>query len=127
MEDAAKLSIEVNDAIAKALATKDPKGEAAFSACELHKKWLCVYWPDGYYRPEAHKGLAEMYCQDARFREYYEKIGPNCADFLKEAINHYCDQPIVWERVERFKKKPRSGCIHQPVSGRSPGYFGTAA
>jgi uncharacterized protein YdhG (YjbR/CyaY superfamily) len=92
MEDAAKLSIEVNDAIAKALATEDPKGEAALIACELHKEWLCIYWPEGYYRPEAHRGLAEMYCQDPRFREYYEKIGPNCADFLKEAINHFCDQ-----------------------------------
>jgi uncharacterized protein YdhG (YjbR/CyaY superfamily)/DNA-binding transcriptional MerR regulator len=92
MEEAAKLSIQVNDAIGKALATKDPKGEAALAACGLHQQWLCVYWPDGYYRPEAHKGLAEMYCQDPRFREYYEKIGPNCADFLKKAINYYCDQ-----------------------------------
>jgi DNA-binding transcriptional MerR regulator/uncharacterized protein YdhG (YjbR/CyaY superfamily) len=92
MEDAAKLSIQVNEAIAKALQTKDPKSLEALEACDLHKKWLCVYWPDGYYRPEAHKGLAQMYCQDPRFREYYEKIGPGCAAFLKEAIDYYCDQ-----------------------------------
>lgn len=95
MEDAAKLSLQVNEAIRKALATKDPKSPEALAACELHKQWLCVYWPDGYYRSEAHKGLAEMYCQDPRFREYYEKIGPNCADFLKEAINNYCEQPSI--------------------------------
>lgn len=106
MEDAAKLSIEVNDAIGKALATKDPKGKEALAACELHKKWLCVYWPDGYYRPEAHKGLAEMYCQDPRFREYYEKIGPKCADFLKEAIDNYCDQNSCGTQTEDQRKNP---------------------
>jgi DNA-binding transcriptional MerR regulator/uncharacterized protein YdhG (YjbR/CyaY superfamily) len=91
MDEAARLSEEVNKAIGEALATKDPTGAAAMKACALHKKWLEVYWPDDYYRPEAHKGLADMYCQDQRFRAYYEKIGPDCADFLKKAIDHYCD------------------------------------
>lgn len=91
MDDAARLSDEVNQAIGDALATKDPTSAAAMKACSLHKKWLEIYWPDGYYRPEAHKGLADMYCQDPRFRAYYEKIGPDCADFLKQAIDHYCD------------------------------------
>jgi len=114
MEDAAKLSIEVNEAIAKALATKDPKSAEAMEACELHKKWLCVYWPDGYYRPEAHKGLAEMYCQDPRFREYYEKIGPNCADFLKEAINNYCEKtPGVCEASNSRKNPEVDAYINQ--------------
>lgn len=106
MEDAAKLSLQVNEAIGKAMATKDPKGEAALAACELHKKWLCVYWPDGYYRPEAHKGLAEMYCSDPRFREYYEKIGPDCADFLKEAIDNYCDQGNCSTTEQDPRKNP---------------------
>jgi len=106
MEEASKLSIEVNDAIRKALATKDPKGEAALAACDLHKKWLCVYWPDGYYKPDAHKGLADMYCQDPRFREYYEKIGPNCADFLKEAINYYCDSATKGTKVIDARRNP---------------------
>ena len=91
MDEAAKLSEQLNQAIGQALATKDPIGEAAMKACGLHKKWLEIYWPEGYYRPEAHKGLAAMYCQDHRFRAYYEKIGPDCAVFLKEAIDHYCD------------------------------------
>lgn len=91
MDQAAKLSQEVNEAIAQALATNDPTGPLAMKACALHKQWLQVYWPDGYYKPEAHKGLAQMYCLDDRFRAYYEKIGPNCADFLKEAIDHFCD------------------------------------
>jgi uncharacterized protein YdhG (YjbR/CyaY superfamily) len=106
MEEAAKLSIEVNDAIAKALGTKDPKSAEALEACELHKKWLCVYWPEGYYRPEAHKGLAEMYCQDDRFRDYYEKIGLNCAEFLREAINNYCDQTDTRSAASQNRKNP---------------------
>jgi len=91
MDQAEKLTEEVNAAIKKALASKDPTGPLAMKACTLHKQWLQVYWPDGYYQPEAHKGLAQMYCMDDRFRAYYEKIGPNCADFLKEAIDHFCD------------------------------------
>jgi uncharacterized protein YdhG (YjbR/CyaY superfamily) len=106
MEDAAKLSIEVNEAIAKALSTKNPKSAEALEACELHKKWLCVYWPDGYYRPEAHKGLAEMYCQDERFRDYYEKIGPDCAEFLRDAINFYCDQTHNRQESSVSRKNP---------------------
>ncbi len=106
MEEAARLSIEVNEAIGTALATNDPKGEAALAACELHKRWLCVYWPEGYYRPEAHKGLAEMYCQDPRFREYYEKIGEGCTDFLKKAIDSYCDHQISGPIADDARKNP---------------------
>jgi len=106
MENAAKLSIEVNEAIAMALTTKDPKSAEALEACELHKKWLCVYWPEGYYRPEAHKGLAEMYCQDDRFRDYYEKIGPSCAEFLRDAINYYCDQTDNRPEASQNRKNP---------------------
>jgi len=106
MEEAAKLSIEVNEAIGKALATQNPNGPEALAACELHKRWLCVYWPEGYYRPEAHKGLAQMYCQDPRFRDYYEKIGADCADFLKEAIDYYCDREICEPIADDFRKNP---------------------
>ena len=106
MDKAARLSEELNDAIGKALATKNPAGDEAMAACALHKEWLQIYWPDGYYKPEAHKGLAEMYCQDPRFRAYYEKIGPDCADFLKEAIYNFCDRKVDAAQPADTRKTP---------------------
>ena len=37
----------------------DPSGEIGEEITELHKNWISMTW--GQYRPEAHKGLAEMY------------------------------------------------------------------
>ncbi len=85
-----KLTSELNEILEKALATGDPKGILAQKACELHKDWICFYWPEGKYTPKAHMGLADMYCQDPRFRDYYEKIGTGCAKFLRDAIYEYC-------------------------------------
>lgn len=65
-----------------------PAGETAQKACELHKKWISFYW-DGYSK-EAHAGLAEMYVADPRFKAYYDKIAPGCAEFLRDAIRIYC-------------------------------------
>jgi hypothetical protein len=49
-----------------------------------------VYNPK--YSKEYHMGLAEMYVADERFKAYYEKITPGCAEFLRDAINVYCGQ-----------------------------------
>lgn len=83
-----KLAKEVNDTLKAALETKDPAGELAQKACALHKQWLMCTWPS--YSPEAHKGLGQMYVDDERFKAYYEKIGPGCAAFLRDALMVYC-------------------------------------
>jgi hypothetical protein len=38
---------------------------------ELHKRWVCFYWPT--YSKEAHAGVAQMYVDDERFTAYYDK------------------------------------------------------
>ena len=53
----------------------------------MHGHWLRMYWPGGLYTPEAHKGLADGYVSDERFRAYYEKVAPGAAQFLRDAIN----------------------------------------
>jgi DNA-binding transcriptional MerR regulator len=83
------LSQEVNDALKAAVEEGDPAGELAQKACDLHRQWLCYFWADGMYSKEAHKGLAEMYCQDERFKAYYEKIAPGTAEFFREAMDVY--------------------------------------
>lgn len=83
------LTKELNKTLHDACMTGDPSGELAQKACLLHKEWLCFSWPDGTYSPEAHIGLVQSYVDDKRFTEYYEKIAPGCAAFLRDAINIY--------------------------------------
>jgi len=66
----------------------DPAGEPAQRACDLHRQWLCVFYPK--YNKEYHKGLGEMYVADERFRANYDKIAPGCTEFLRDAVNIYC-------------------------------------
>lgn len=87
-----KLALDLNESLKQAVATGDPAGEMARQTCELHRKWLTYFWPEGTYTKEAHKTLAVMYCADERFKEYYENIAPGCAEFLKEAIDIYCKE-----------------------------------
>lgn len=72
------------------MADGDPAGEHAQRAADLHRQWLSAFWKDGQYSPAAHKGIAEMYVADERFRKYYEAMAPGAAEFLREAIIAYC-------------------------------------
>ena len=70
----------------------DPAGETAQRACDLHRQWLCCFWPEGSYTSEAHRGLAELYVADERFSAYYNKIVEGGAVFLRDAILIYCSE-----------------------------------
>ncbi|MDO5425991.1 MAG: MerR family transcriptional regulator [Eubacteriales bacterium] len=85
-----RLAKEILETLEKAMETKNPAGELAQKAYGLHKEWLCMFWPDGMYSKEAHRGMGEMYVADERFRAYYESAGEGAADFLKEALEVYC-------------------------------------
>jgi DNA-binding transcriptional MerR regulator len=83
-----KLTKELNETLKKAVDKGDPGSELAQKACELHKKWLCFYWDK--YSKEAHIGVTQMYVDDPRFSEYYERIAPGCTVFLRDAVAIYC-------------------------------------
>ena len=83
-----RLGAEIEEALKAALATGDPAGEDAQRACDLHRQWLCVFYPG--YSKEYHMGMGEMYVADERFKVHYDKIAPGCAEFLRDAINVYC-------------------------------------
>lgn len=87
--DAAELSEAINQALAEAVASGDAMGEAARRCCALHQEWLNYFWPAGMYSPEAHLALAQTYCADERFKQYYEAIAPGGAEFLYEALKAY--------------------------------------
>ena len=69
------------------LAGADPKGEVGKRAMMLHKEWLSMTWKQ--YTENAHKGVAQMYVLDDRFRRYYDKEVEGCAAFLRDAILHW--------------------------------------
>lgn len=77
---------EVADALVAAVATQDPKGEAAAVLCRLHKAWLLCHWTPEMYSPQAHCALAEGYLADPRLAAYYNQIIPGGAVFLRDAI-----------------------------------------
>jgi hypothetical protein len=83
-----QLSQEFEATLKAAFETGEPAGELAQKACDLHRQWLCVMYPK--YSKEYHRGLAEMYVADERFRANYDKLGEGCAEFLRDAINIYC-------------------------------------
>ena len=82
-----ELNEQLNKTLKAAVEEDNSASETAQKACALHKEWLGHYW--NFYSKEAHLNLCLMYTQDERFKEYYEKIAPGCADFLYEAMKIY--------------------------------------
>ncbi|MCM3388725.1 MerR family transcriptional regulator [Ureibacillus chungkukjangi] len=85
-----KLGNEIFDLLPKAIATGDPTSEIAQELAEKHKEWLTFSWAS--YSKEAHKGLAEMYVADERFKAYYDKVAKGATEFLRDAIINYVDK-----------------------------------
>ena len=82
------LRLALEETLKAAFDTGDPAGALAQKACDLHRQWLCVFYPE--YSREYHMGLAEMYVADERFRANYDKLALGCTDFLRDAIHIYC-------------------------------------
>lgn len=90
MQYAEDLRRRIEQMLAEAFDQGNPAGELAQQVCQLHKEWICIFWPEGMYTPEAHVGLADMYVDDQRFRANYDKIAPGCTEFLRDAIYCFC-------------------------------------
>lgn len=84
-----ELELAIKEQLRRAMDAGDAAGQEAQELVALHRQWLCAYWPDGMYTPEAHKGLADGYVADERFTRYYEEVAPGAARFLRDAI-HAC-------------------------------------
>ncbi|OPX88489.1 MAG: HTH-type transcriptional activator mta [Pelotomaculum sp. PtaB.Bin104] len=84
-----RLANEVTITLAEAFKTGDPGSDLAQKAADLHKQWLTHFWSE--YSKEAHAGLAQMYVDDERFKQYYDEKQPGTAEFLRDAIFIYTD------------------------------------
>jgi MerR family transcriptional regulator, thiopeptide resistance regulator len=89
-QEAEDLATSITEALLEGIKLGNPASEAAQRACDIHRKWLCLYWEKDAYNKEAHKALGEMYVSDERFKAYYDKIAPNAAEFLRDALAIYC-------------------------------------
>ncbi|MDR1206016.1 MAG: TipAS antibiotic-recognition domain-containing protein, partial [Peptococcaceae bacterium] len=88
-DEGERLRLEFEQALKAAFDTGDPAGAPAREACDLHRRWLCLYYPE--YSREYHMGLGEMYAADERFKAHYDRIAPGAAEFLRDAICVYCN------------------------------------
>lgn len=84
-EKAERLAQEILEKLHAAMDEKDPSSIEAQEVAALHKEWISLYWPT--YTKEAHRGLAQMYVEDDRFRAYYDKEKEGAAEFLRDIIN----------------------------------------
>lgn len=82
-----RLNEELMETLKAGIKTGDPAGDLGQKAADLHRQWLCHYWPK--YDKQAHASLAQMYVDDERFTAYYDKEQPGTAAFLRDAILIY--------------------------------------
>lgn len=80
-----ELDLAIKEQLRRAMENNDVAGPEAKRLVEMHKQWLCIYWPVGMYEPNIHKSLADGYLSDARFKDYYE-IADGATQFLRNAI-----------------------------------------
>lgn len=71
-----------------ALKGKDVKSDEVQQAIDRHFKFLFNFYDPSY---EMYRGLGQMYVDDKRFTAYYNKHGEGTAEFIRDAINYYCD------------------------------------
>ena len=89
-DESERLRIAYENALKAAFEEGDPAGCLAHNACDLHRQWLCIFYPK--YNKEYHRGLGEMYVADERFKDNYEKLAVGCTEFFRDAINAYCEK-----------------------------------
>jgi MerR family transcriptional regulator, thiopeptide resistance regulator len=65
-------------------ADEPPTGEPAMDLAEEHRQHISTWFYECSY--DIHRGLAEMYVSDERFKEFYDSMRPGLAEHLREAI-----------------------------------------
>ena len=87
-EDWLKLKAEGEEVEARLAAAFEanlsPDSEEAMAAAEAHRQHISRWFYECTY--EIHRGLAETYVSDERFRSHYDKRVPGLASFVREAI-----------------------------------------
>ena len=89
-DEKGQLERAIREQLRVAMATGDPAGEPARELARMHARWIALHWGEGRYSREAHRGLAQMYLADDRFRAYYDTAaGEGATEFLIAALESY--------------------------------------
>lgn len=67
---------------------KGPKSDEIRKLVELWRAGINRFYNT---TPEMCRGLANMYVEDERFGAFYKKYHPDLPQFIRDAINYYCD------------------------------------
>lgn len=86
---AVKKEGEDNTKLLASLMGKDPASKEVQAAIRKHYEHL-----NNFYKPDLvmYRGLGELYVTDDRFRAHYEKYGKGLAEYIKKAIDVFCDR-----------------------------------
>ncbi len=88
-EDWLRLKSEAEEVQARLAAAFEaglaPDSEEAMAAAEAHRQHISRWFYECAY--EVHRGLAEMYVTDERFRSHYDTQTPGLAAFIREAAD----------------------------------------
>lgn len=69
---------------------QQPTEERAAMIYQLHRDWLGYAWAQ--YQPAMHRGLAQLYLADPRFRQYYDgRAGNGATAILVQCIEQYTE------------------------------------
>lgn len=82
-----QLEQQIIEILAHALPEGNLNDETAKELSSAHAEWICMQWGEAQYSKEAHKSLAAMYTEDARFSDYYDsRAGTGAAELLARTI-----------------------------------------
>jgi DNA-binding transcriptional MerR regulator len=66
----------------------DPKVQAAV---KRHHVWIENFYPC---TAEIYRGLGQLYTENDEFRANYDKYAPGLADYMKEAMEYFCENTL---------------------------------
>lgn len=72
-------------------AAAKPNDARVQAVIERHHAWIGQFYT---VTPEMYRGLGQLYVEDARFRANYDKYRPGLADFMRKAMEYYCDHTL---------------------------------
>ena len=73
--------------MAELMAAGRPAGDPEVQAeVDQHYRWVARYWTPG---AGAYRNLGQLYVDDQRFRDNYERITPGLADYQRDAMAIY--------------------------------------
>ena len=73
------------------LADRDPGDTDVQAAIAAHHAWIEHFYPAP---AEVYSGLGQMYTDHPEFRAFYERYRPGLADFMRLAMEYYCEHSL---------------------------------